>query len=112
MTEEAWQQEVGELRTQREMRYDDATLVLLRVCREDSREAEEPAADAGETAPSPLPAPDAEGDWRATFRKASEQLAGEVGDRVAQGVKKLKKMKESAESAARKYRDKLRDDDH
>jgi hypothetical protein len=56
MPEETWQAEVMSLRQQREMRYDDATLLLLRIC--DPRTEPLPAA-----APTPAipPLPPGEG---------------------------------------------------
>ena len=116
MAEQAWQDEVVALRDQRQMRYDDATLLLLRIG--DGFTAPEPAgkitsspemARAGdEPPPQPLPEPLQEPDWAQKLQSFSEQLAGQVSEQVARGMKKLKEVKESAESALRKYRDKLR----
>jgi len=110
MTEEAWQEHVDSLRTQRQMRYDDATLVLLNVGRQVPRETKEPADEvpAAESAPPPFPA---DGDWRETLKLLKDQVAEELSGQVTKGVGKLKQMKESAGSAIRKYRDKLRDNE-
>ena len=42
MPEETWQAEVMSLREQREMRYDDATLLLLRICDPRAEPPDEP----------------------------------------------------------------------
>jgi len=102
MTEEDWQQEVDSLRSEREMRYDDATLVLLRAVRQ-------AATATPEASPPPLPA-DGEDDWGEKLKHFSEQVVDEVSEQVSRGVKRLKHVKESAESALKKYRDKLRED--
>jgi hypothetical protein len=118
-TEATWQEEVTALRADRQMRYDDATLLLLRVT--DGKtvpQQPEPVAHRAEaTAPQDQPSPPAlpqtaaEPDWTQKLKSFSEQLAGQVSEQVSRGVKKLKEVKESAESAWRKYRDKSRPDD-
>ena len=56
MPEETWQAEVMSLREQRQMRYDDATLLLLRICDPRVEPADEPAwavaADSDEALPA------------------------------------------------------------
>jgi hypothetical protein len=119
MTEEAWRDEIAALRDRREMRYDDATLLLVRVT--DGVTLPEPDDEAtisGETAtvvdrPALPPPAEAlpESDWAEKLKSFSEQLAGQVSGRFAKGMKKLKEVKESAESALRKYQEKLRSKD-
>jgi hypothetical protein len=115
MTQEAWQEEILALRDRREMRHDDATLLLLRVgdgvtAPEQADQATLPAQAAAD-APAPPPAPAAEPDWTERLKSFSEQLAGQVSQQVARGLQKLKQVKKSAESALRKYREKRRRDD-
>jgi len=119
MPEDAWRQEVAALRRERRMRYDDATLVLLRVCRqaapapEDSdRTTGTPAsAETARTADSPpLPAVFSQWEWRDRLRSLSGRLADQVGEQVSRGVKKFKEVRASAEAAVRKYRDRRRND--
>jgi serine/threonine protein phosphatase PrpC len=120
MSEEDWQQQVDRLRADGQMRYDDATVVLLSVCRQGSAsgaKADESPSVAGqgpsevETAPAALPAAAADGDWRDTLKLLSEQVSDEVSGKVSKGMKKLKRARESAKSAFQKYRDKLRDNE-
>ena len=118
-TEAAWQEEVTALRSDRQMRYDDATLLLLRVSDGVSAPQQpEPIAPAAEAAPaqeqtSPpaLPQTEPQPDWTQKLKSFSEQLAGQVSQQVSRGMKKLKEVKESAESAWRRYRDKSRSED-
>ena len=119
MTEEAWRQEVAALRAQRQMRYDDATLVLLRVCRQAADVAEDSAAVTPTSEPAqvaaspdepPLLAAFLEGVWQGRIKSLSGQFADRVSQRVSRGVRKFKKARESAEAAVRKYRERLRDD--
>ncbi len=118
-TEAAWQEEVTALRNQREMRYDDATLLLLRVSDGVTiPEEPEPAAWDAEAAPAqdqssppPLPETAAQPDWTQKLKSFSEHFADQVSEQVSRGMKKLKEVKESAESAWRRYRDKSRSDD-
>ena len=115
MTEQAWREEVIDLRDRREMRYDDATLLLLRVGdgiaalgqSDPSTGTSQSAETAARSAPPPLP-PEGESDWAEKWKTFSEQIKGQVSDRVAWGVKKFKELKESMES---KYRDKRQSDD-
>ena len=118
-TEAAWQEEVTALRSQREMRYDDATLLLLRVSdgvtapeqpEPVARDTEAPAPE-DRSGPPPLPDAAAEPDWTQKLKSFSEQLADQVSEQVSRGMKRLKQMRESAESAWRKYRDKSQSDD-
>ncbi len=117
MTEQAWQEETVALRNQGEMRYDDATLLLLRVS-----DGLTPASADAQTAmpsqqapvPTGLPRPAESGphpEWTDRLRSLSGRLADEVSVQVARGVQKLKEVRRSAESAIRKYRDRLRSED-
>jgi len=123
-TEQAWQEEVAALRNQREMRYDDATLLLLRVTdgvtvpEQPGRPtaAVEAAPSAEPTVPPPLPEAEpadaaATPDWAEKLKSLTDQVADQVSEQVARGMKKLKDVKESAESAIKKYREKLRSED-
>jgi len=117
-SEEAWQEEVAALRGEREMRYDDATLLLVRVT-DGVTVPEQPGRPipAAEAAPSteptgPPPLPDAEHpDWAQKLKSLTDQVADQVSEQVARGVKKLKEVKESAGSAIKKYRERLRPQD-
>jgi hypothetical protein len=114
-TAAAWQEEVTALRQERQMRYDDATLLLLRVGdgvtaseqpEPDARDAEAaPLQDQSSPAPPPAAPPP---DWAHKLKSFSDQLAGQVSEHVSRGMKKLHQMRESA---WRKYRDKSRSDD-
>lgn len=92
-----WQAEIGELRQSRQMRYDDATLLLLRVVDK-----------AAESTPPPLPSvadADAEEDWAKTFKEVSAQVSegiDRLSDRMLHGFQQLK------DKAVRKYRDKFK----
>jgi len=117
-TEEEWQQEVATLRSERHMRYDDATLLLLRVgdgvTAPNQAEATAPAAGAAtkdQPGPPPLPGPATHPEWSKKLSSLSEQLASQVSEQLARGAKKLKEVRESAESTIRKYRDKFRSRD-
>jgi len=121
---EAWQAEVAALRNEREMRYDDATLLLLRVTdgmnvpEQPGRPtpAVEAAPSAEPTAPPPLPDAeqadaDAPPDWAEKLKSLTDQVADQVSEQVARGMKKLKEVTESAGSAIKKYQEKLRSQD-
>jgi hypothetical protein len=117
--EQAWQEEVIGLRRERQMRYDDATLLLLRVtdgvtipkCVEDGAHAAAAASTAEQTGPTPLADLAARPDWAEKLKSFSGQFADQVSERVARGMKKLKEVRESAESALRKYRERIRSED-
>ena len=120
--EHAWQEEVTSLRQAREMRYDDATLLLLRVgdgvTAPDEADRSAPAAEAAAAEQHAGPAPDAkcapQPEWARKLKSLSEQLADQVSGPWARGASKLKdklkEMRQSAESALKKYRDKFRSD--
>jgi len=121
-TDEAWQEEIGSLRHERQMRYDDATLLLLRVTDgvsvPESAEESTPGSQTTveeQTGPSPLPEDAPPPEWARKLKSLSEQLADQVSDQLSRGTarlkEKLKEMKESAQSALNKYRDKPPDDD-
>jgi len=89
MTHAEWEQEIAELREQRAMRYDDATLVLLRVTREAAmlEEPEEPMRPAvseptGDTerdtaaknAELAERGPAEDEDWKEKFKAAGQNL--------------------------------------
>ena len=89
MTEDQWQEEITELRNRQAMRYDDATLMLLRVG---------PNTDVASKAPS--------SDWKAKFKTASEQFAEGVelaSDEAMRGLKSW------TDRAMRKFRDRFGD---
>jgi hypothetical protein len=125
MPEPAWREEVAALRHRREMRYDDATLLLLEVgdgvTAPEQPDEQAPAAEAVATSepagPPSLPdttppcdtAPHP--DWSQRLRSFSEQFAGQVSEQVARGMKKLKQVRQSAESAIKRYRERLRSKD-
>ncbi len=97
ITDSQWQQEVVALRQQRGMRYDDATMLLLRVAAEDASigRQEEPPTESEE-------------DWKEKFASASQQFAEGVelaSGQVARGWKKWK------DKAVKKVRDKFQRDD-
>jgi hypothetical protein len=109
-----WQREIADLRSRREMRYDDATLALLRVV----DKAVEP--ERGETAPGTAarvaesgqpaekPGPPPLPDWRARLKSLSGEFAEQLSQQVSRGLKQLRKARDSADEAIRKYRDRLR----
>lgn len=169
MSESDWQDEIGRLRADRQMRYDDATLALLRVVEEVAETgtpgekasqdatvgpapeppAPSPAATesgatqpptleqmpaavpklpdpsetcAAATRPPPLQADDTvelipgrepatEQDWKARLQAISEELTQQVGEQLSRGLEQLKKAKDSADEAIRKYREKFRSRD-
>ena len=110
-TEQAWHEEVTAHRNERQMRYDDATLLLLRVSDgvTDPQQAKQaaPAAEAaaGKKRPGspPVPAAATRPEWTKKLKSFSDQ--------VARGMEKLKQVGESAGSTFRKYVDKFRSDD-
>lgn len=116
-TNEAWQEEVTSLRSDRQMRYDDATLLLLRVS--DGVTAPEPPAEATPTEEpaEPVPLSDAasQPEWTEQWTKKLGSLSEQVGEQLVRGTGKLKEklkgVRQSAESAIRKYREKRRADD-
>jgi serine/threonine protein phosphatase PrpC len=133
MSRAEWQQEVTRLREEGRMRYDDATQMLLRVG--DALEIMEPsdvsidqtevppippdsqdvdgdidddqvALEPEEQQPPPLPSTDSTIEWREKLVSLSEQVADQVSDQVSRGLERLKKLKDSATTAVRKYREK------
>jgi hypothetical protein len=131
MARTEWQQEISRLRAEGRMRYDDATLMLLKVT-DGSRaagnedEVTEPSVElddssgpphalsesaAEDSAPEskpdqpPPPPPSPESELTDKLKSFSEQVAGQVSEQVSRGWGKLKKMKGSAEAAFRKIRD-------
>ena len=115
--EQAWREEVMGLRNQRQMRVDDATLVLLRVTEQVVAAAPlsgpPPLPEPAEVAVpiEPLPAPGAAGQaWDEKLKSVTGQLAEEVTQQLGRGIKKLNELKQSAGSLIRKYRDKFRQD--
>jgi hypothetical protein len=125
ISEQAWREEVVALRAERKMHYDDATLLLLRVgdgvtapapveaAASPAEAAEATAEKAGqEPAPSQsLARPAPQPDWTDRLRSLSEQIAGQVSEQVARGIKKLKDVTKSAEAAIRKYQQRRRPED-
>ncbi|HID78874.1 MAG TPA: hypothetical protein EYP56_23120 [Planctomycetaceae bacterium] len=133
MPRAAWQAEITRLREEGHMRYDDATLMLLRVTDgrarpsqtepaarataadgttlsegpaigEDSQEAQlQPAGD------KPPPAADIASEWKQKAKEISEQVSDQLSEGVTLGWRKIKQWARSTESAIRKYRQKNRD---
>ncbi len=110
-----WQQEIAELRQQREMRYDDATLMLLKVV-EQGVEIGSPEVSCStgqiDEAPPQHEATSqhgaAEEDWKEKLKSASEQVADgldKASGHLARGWKKWK------QKAVEKYREKFNPDD-
>ncbi len=111
MTDRQWRDEIGELRSRREMRYDDATLVLLRVVSEAAEVDEvvsaeavtEPTEDAPEEPDGPQSVAE-EDQWKEKLKSAGTQFAEGIelaSEEVARGWKKW------SEKAREKYRDKF-----
>lgn len=96
-TDQQWQAEVAGLRDQRQMPYDDATLLLLRV-------TTEPQPDLGHRE---LPAQD-DDEWAEKFKAAGEQFAEGVELASEQLMRGLKKWKGKA---LEKYRETFKPDD-
>lgn len=112
MTEPQWQDQIAQLRQRQEMRYDDATLLLLRVTAVDvqiGQPDEEPliaevvpestaaAADEEPTA--------SEEDWKEKFKSAGTQVAEGIELASEQAVRGWRKWKDKA---IRKYREKFK----
>ena len=104
-TQEAWQAEIIGLRAAQQIRYDDTTLVLLRLGQDQpsppiSAVVIEPVAP---PQPSP-PAGSTDSEvrrWAESIASASEDLAEQVSDEMINGMRKLK------DSLVQKYRDKF-----
>jgi len=116
MTQGQWEDEITRLRQGQEMRYDDATLLLLRVVAEgvavgqprapgaSARPPEFPPPGASDEPPPEMP----EGDWKETLKSAGRQVAEEVEEVSGflwRGLKRLKN------KAAKKYRERFHPDD-
>jgi serine/threonine protein phosphatase PrpC len=104
-TQEAWRAEIIGRRTAQEIRYDDTTLVLLRVGDDQpvppiSAEVVEPV----EPPQEPPPGGSTESEvrrWAESIASASEDLAEQVSDEMMKGMRKLK------DSLVQKYREKF-----
>ena len=90
MSEAQWQAQITELRHGRHMRYDDTTLVLLRVL------AEHAGARAGGGPAGPLGELNIE-EWSKKVKAVSEQITEQISEQIDQvsgqvlrGMKKLK----------------------
>jgi hypothetical protein len=112
MADEDWQQEVAELREQREMRYDDATLMLLKVVDQGieigSPEVDSTSEFAIDTEARPAEDESAAEDWKEKLKSASEQVTDQIdkaSDRLSVGWKKWK------QKAVEKYRKKSESDE-
>ena len=97
LTEAQWRDEIVRLRQGREMCYDDATLLLLRVAAEEV----EPAPATGQPTPPDVP----HEDWKEKFKVAGEQLGEGVGLASQELVRGLAKWKDKA---LKKYREKFK----
>jgi len=115
MTEEDWRYGIEELRRQGLMRYDDATLVLLRLgpqrVEPQRPYAEEPPVEVEVVEPAAAPAAQAplppEEDLVGKIKSASDQVTrgiDEVSNRILQGMRLLKG------KALEKYRKKFKGD--
>jgi len=120
MTHVQWEEEVAALRHERQMRYDDHTMLLLRVARQGAMlgEPEEPLASVWVAAPggtdpdgdrpptsgSP-PAHHADDeDWTGKFKEASRNFGEGVGQASSQLLRGLREWKDKA---VRKYRERF-----
>ena len=110
MEYQQWQAEIDELRQSRRMRYDDATLVLLRVAGQTAELESEPPtmADSSDSLlhaqPILLPRGAAQPDWSESIKEVSEQVAGgldRLSGRMLRGFRQIK------DKAAEKYRQKF-----
>ncbi|HUT09692.1 MAG TPA: protein phosphatase 2C domain-containing protein [Thermoguttaceae bacterium] len=117
MTQPQWEDEITRLRQQQEMRYDDATLVLLRVAAEgvEVGQPKEPVASARPPELPPPPVPDdpradttEEDDWKEKLKLAGKQVAEEVEEVSGYLWRGLKQWKDKA---VEKYRERYRPDD-
>ncbi|NQU24160.1 MAG: protein phosphatase 2C domain-containing protein [Candidatus Nealsonbacteria bacterium] len=106
---EDWQQEIAELRGQREMRYDDATLMLLKVAEQGVEiGSPEVSCSTGQIGELPPQHEAASEDWKEKLKSASEQVADgldKASGHLARGWKKWKR------KAVEKYREKFNPDD-
>jgi len=126
MTEQQWRNEVIALRNQRQMRYDDATLLLLRVREEGFEQAAESdvsqvATDQAPVDVQPITAPPIEDepievelveepsdDWKEKFKEAGGQLAEGIELASQEAMRGWKKWKRKAVD---KYREKFKPPD-
>jgi hypothetical protein len=108
----AWEEEIKTLRTEREIRCDDTTLVLLRVADEDSiasRPAVLPAAEpAAQAAAAPCETSEVS---KTTIEQVSDLVGRQLSEGAAWAKKRLKQAGQTASSALKKYLDKIRPDD-
>ncbi len=106
LDESAWCEEINMLREQQQMRYDDATVMLLHV-------GERPVAGkaTGEEPVLAEPVDETQredDDWSEKFKNAGEQLADGIDIASRQAARGLKKW---TDKAIRKFRDKFGPDD-
>ncbi len=121
MSEESWQDEIVALRNQRQMRYDDTTLILLRLAdhgtespsqpqRHVRAEAveDEPQTEATQKQAADEPSGISEEDWKEKLKSASGQFAEGIELASNQALRGLKTWREKV---ARRLRDKFGQDD-
>jgi hypothetical protein len=102
MPEAQWQAEISELRHARQMRYDDTTLLLIRVIAETPAAIESSQHDSG-----PTDGISDELDIE-NWSKSVKSVSGEVSERVEQlSENVIGKMKMLKEKAMQKYREKF-----
>jgi len=111
----AWQQEIAALRAERQIRYDDTTLGLLRVTEVSESPGPPPVPAQTPEVASPPPQPPALPSpsevWVERVRAVSQQVAAQVSEGVARGMGKLREVGHSARDKLKRYVEKLRKDD-
>jgi hypothetical protein len=105
MPQAAWAEEIQALRNDRVIRFDDTTLVLLRIAEAASRTP----ADAVTPAVG-LPAADPS--WVETVEEISVHVGRQLSDHAARAVKRLKTVSQNARLAIEKYLKNRHSDDH
>ena len=90
MPEAAWVEEIKALRNERSIRFDDTTLVLLRVARQSASRPPATVVPVGET---PVE------DWVDAVEEAGAQLGRQLSDGAAWAVHRLKRAGQTARSA-------------
>jgi len=117
MTQPQWEGEITRLRHEQQMRYDDATLLLLRVA-DEGVEVGRPEERAASTRPPELPPPPVpddprkeateQDDWKEKLKSAGKQVAEEVEEVSGYLWRGLKKWKDKA---VQKYHQRHQSDD-
>ena len=104
MPQADWEVEIKSLRDDRQIRFDDTTLVLLRIA-EETPPVPPPAALPAAESPPP------DQDWTHTIEEISEQVGRQLSEGTVWAVKRLKTAGQAARSAIEKYLKQIGSDD-